>query len=412
MLHRQVTFDAGVKAQDIVDSRLLPGGRYMALRARNSLMIYDVESGRNIWKLPVDRNATWSLDMVPGGTLVRVVILPTHFPGGHDISIEEVNLATGHSITVFNLVLPTGLKRCRPSILSDFLVFALQPYNPQGTIFLLVNWRAETGVVLNYSNAGYMHSMPQALLTPGHIVATYADDRDGLFGSQLLGVTPLESLAPHWKPLPETNLTLRFDIAKELSRRDLTLVAEEVLYEIHPFRTRKIMAHFRLSAFPSPLHAGAYNIVVYACENKTDPQPPASRLLTQLRQLLGRGASAEPQACAMLLSYRLSPPTSPGGQCGWRHLCDLPAALALKDPSISHAGYCLNVCEQAQRLLPGAGDAVVDVLLTRGRADAAGHHIPTRTVVKREEGWECMRLSQSGAVMGMVDSSVVISYYK
>jgi hypothetical protein len=72
-----------------------------------------------------------------------------------DISVQELDLVRGQSSEIFGLDLPTGLERWMSSILGDFFIFALQPSNPVQMIFLLVNWRAEEYVVLNYAGRSY-----------------------------------------------------------------------------------------------------------------------------------------------------------------------------------------------------------------------------------------------------------------
>jgi hypothetical protein len=66
-----------------------------------------------------------------------------------------VNLLSGQSNEVFNLKLSTSLERWIPSILGDFVVFALQPYDTSRIVFLLVNWREESHVVLNYAGCSH-----------------------------------------------------------------------------------------------------------------------------------------------------------------------------------------------------------------------------------------------------------------
>lgn len=73
--HRQLVFETGEDAGNLVVFILLAGGRYVVLQTREGLHIYEVESGRKIWKYVAPR-ATWSVDLLPGGTILRVIVAP------------------------------------------------------------------------------------------------------------------------------------------------------------------------------------------------------------------------------------------------------------------------------------------------------------------------------------------------
>lgn len=88
-LHRRVCFDSVPDEQDLVDLRLLPGGRYMILRTRAALHVSDVASGLRIWSYAArigmgDYDASvndircetrWAVDLLPGGTILHVLVL-------------------------------------------------------------------------------------------------------------------------------------------------------------------------------------------------------------------------------------------------------------------------------------------------------------------------------------------------
>ncbi|KAJ6555712.1 hypothetical protein B0H10DRAFT_1208472 [Mycena sp. CBHHK59/15] len=155
-LHRQLKFNMCANADDLIHFRLLPGGRYTVLRTRKDLRICEVRTGRNIWTHVADYPfTTWSIDLVAGGDTARLLLLPIDHSGSPDISVQEVDLTSGQSREVFSFELKTRLERWMSSILGDFFVFALQPSNPVQMIFLLVNWRAQTYVVLNYFGRSY-----------------------------------------------------------------------------------------------------------------------------------------------------------------------------------------------------------------------------------------------------------------
>ncbi|KAJ7350021.1 hypothetical protein DFH08DRAFT_958951 [Mycena albidolilacea] len=155
---RQVTFDAGVDVEDLIDMHILRGGysRYVLLRTRERLHVYEFAKGRRIWSCVTDyRTTTWSMDLPATTNVLRVLLLPVHHSGPHDITIRDVDLISGQSTEIFSLELVTGLERWMPRILGDFFVFALQPSNPVMMFFLLVNWRTEEYVVLNSAGRSY-----------------------------------------------------------------------------------------------------------------------------------------------------------------------------------------------------------------------------------------------------------------
>ncbi|KAJ7628017.1 hypothetical protein DFH06DRAFT_1442429 [Mycena polygramma] len=412
-LHRQLEFDAAVEGQHLVDFRLLPSGRHTMLQTRKDLRICEVGSGSIVWKLSAHyRDTTWSVHLMPGGEIARVVVLPVSQP--MVIAIHEVNLTRGKAREKFTLNLPTTLLRWMPSIQGDFFLFALQPEDSAIMIFMLVNWREETYVVLDYGGRSY--SMNQAILIPGHIVATYSDSTPP--HQQLLTVVTLDSLSPYWRPLSAIDLDTRL-----LPRRSgsglLLAVHERLEWQGEPLCNATL--HLKLSAFPSPLHDDAHKIVIYACGEApvSAPMPAPAAIQTpttptrlgarvQVQRLfrrvtrLGLGlthassfhASAShtynprrssytydsrhppdshytpapathptqpPEAPAALLSFRLSRAPVPGAPVGWRLTSAVPAAPGLADPRISYAGYCLNVGDRGEEWLPGAGSAVVDV---------------------------------------------------
>ncbi|KAJ6578306.1 hypothetical protein B0H19DRAFT_1338446 [Mycena capillaripes] len=377
--HRQLTFDGGLGGEDLIDMHLLPGGRYVLLQTREHLHIHETAGGGRIWKYAVFYAYSSSL------WITRA----------HHISVQELDLVRGQSSEIFSLDLPTGLERWMSGILGDFFVFALQPSNPVQMIFLLVNWRAEEYVVLNY--AGRSYSTAQAVLIPGHIVVTYADSSEP--HQQLLAVTAFNSLETHWKPLDGINLN------NQLYSQNIPFLAHERLEHV-ALPLCDTTAYLKLSAFPSIVHGAAYKIVLYGCENK-GARPSEDWLVGRVLDLmLVRPQTHETRPRAALLVYRLSPPTLLSKPWNFVLTSAISAAPALSSPRISYAGYCVNAGEREQLNL-GSGTAVVDA---RGeRAGRSTGHV--RTVLRRGREEQCMRLSSSGAVMVLKGGSIAVSYW-
>ncbi|KAJ7894581.1 hypothetical protein B0H13DRAFT_2036080 [Mycena leptocephala] len=146
-LYRQLTLDPDVQSRKILDFQLLPGGRYMVLRMPLDMYIYEVATSRRVWQhaLAVVYPHEWSVDLLPGGRIARILLVP----GVPHISVEELDLTSGQCGEAFSLHLPPASRCTMPSIAGDFLVCALRS-TPGPTNFLLVNWRAETYIILDY----------------------------------------------------------------------------------------------------------------------------------------------------------------------------------------------------------------------------------------------------------------------
>ncbi|KAJ7916397.1 hypothetical protein B0H13DRAFT_1871285 [Mycena leptocephala] len=372
MLRHQSTFNAD-GAEDLIDMHLLPGGR--------------------VWSCAAEyRSTCWSTDLLPGGTTLRVLLLPLH-SSGHphkNICVQEGNLVSGRSNKIFSLNLATEWQQWMSRILGDFFVFALQPSNAVQIIFLLVNWRAKK-CVLNY--AGRPHLTTRVVLIPDHIVVTYAHSAEPY--QQLLAITSFSSLDPHWKSFRTSKISLRH----QLDSPDIPFVKHEWLkYERRPLCNAT--GYLTLAAFPSILHRDSYTIVLYACGNihRESNQSLAGRV----RDLVRRG---ETEPCTVLFSYRISP-ASPSRLWNGLLTSAINATPALRARRLSYAGYCVNAGERVE-IDSSAGTAVVDA--RPGRAGRVELH--ARTVLSHGSGWECMRLSSSWAVMVLKGSSIVVSYY-
>ncbi|KAJ7912701.1 hypothetical protein B0H13DRAFT_529865 [Mycena leptocephala] len=409
MLHRRLCFDSVPDAQDLIDFHLLPGGRYMVIRTRVALHVSDFASGLRIWSYAARLDETrWAVDLLPGGTILHVLVLTTYYlaPDTPHISVHEVDLTSTQCSEVFRYSSSSmGRNGWGPSILGDFLVFR-QPCCPKDTIFLIVNWREETYLVLNY--AGQSVSNVLAVLIPGHIVVTYADAAAP--HQLILTITAFTSLAAHWKPLYELSLDNQLH-----SAQIPFTVHERLQYERRPFCD--IISALKLAAFASPLVRDTYKIIVHASEQYIRTVPAQSRA-ARVRRILRLGpptTTLQPEARGALLSYRFalrsatSHDTEKACRCLLTPTSAVPAILGSVYPSLSYAGYFAN--NRGYSIEVGwRPDPVYEILdaRTRGLVDPTD----ARTVLKRESGWDCMRLSVTGAVLVRKGSSIMVLYYK
>ncbi|KAJ7806370.1 hypothetical protein B0H13DRAFT_2387112 [Mycena leptocephala] len=334
--HR-LTVHTGI--ENLVDFRLLPGGKHMVLRTREELFIYEVENSRKIWEHGGVN--TWSVDLLPGGTIARVLLLPKFYAGvvHADITVHEVDLTGGQSSEALRLRLPTNggrLARWMPSIVGDWFVCAVgHPSIFAQMLVLLVNWRAETYVILDYGECCHSDIIPaQAVLIRNHIVVTYPANAPPY--QQLLTVTSLEHFGPYWAPLESLHLT------HQLSGQCIPFSAHAKLeHENRPICN--VTIYVKLCVFPSPLHRDGYKISVYTDDNLlyTPSRPPPS-LSAQLGRVMRFGRATPAPADkhrAALLSYTLTPPIFPEKSGQWRLNTAARAVPRLYDPSLSYAGY-------------------------------------------------------------------------
>jgi hypothetical protein len=125
----------------IWESSLLPGARYAVLTTPTHLHICDVWNGRRIWTQALYPGTRHSVDMAPGGAILRVLLQAVPC----DICIQEVDVATGQSWEVFTFDVQDAY---RARIAGDFFACNLRPLNGKMS-FLLVNWPAATWTILD-----------------------------------------------------------------------------------------------------------------------------------------------------------------------------------------------------------------------------------------------------------------------
>ncbi|KAJ6459990.1 hypothetical protein C8R45DRAFT_1030234 [Mycena sanguinolenta] len=299
-----IAFDTGLEIAPNYH-RLLPGARYtVASAAGEDLAIYQVWSGRCVWKIAKRIHTCFAIDVIPGGTTARVLLaLPMEYVGGgYYVHVEEVDLITGSSHVVFRLGFSTRL-RLLIAIVGDFFLYSL-PTSYAEEKLVLVNWRASAYVVLNYGT----ETNSSIVLIPGYIVAAHLETSPP--HQQLLTVTDLDAFATHWQPLTTISLS------GQLYPDTIPIIAQERLeYNGRPLGDSK-RTTVRLCATPSAVYRGASTVIVYVNES---PKPRLAPSFTaQMGAFLTRRRRPEESARATLFKYWFRPPLPPGHPCGLR----------------------------------------------------------------------------------------------
>jgi hypothetical protein len=132
--------------QSVTEAELLRGARYTVLRVPTYLHVYEVWSGRHIWTQAIERSTRYSADIARGSDKLRVLLTPET----GNISLQEVDLATGQSWEVLTFNLPPGAHGS-PKIVDDFFVCDLRRYENKLS-WLLVNWPAATCIILDFGS--------------------------------------------------------------------------------------------------------------------------------------------------------------------------------------------------------------------------------------------------------------------
>ncbi|KAJ7817560.1 hypothetical protein B0H13DRAFT_2379595 [Mycena leptocephala] len=310
-LQHQLHDDAGATGR-VIDWLLLPGARYAVVQKWEEVRIYDVWSGRSVWKQAISLYTTWAIDLLPGGAIAHFLLREFAASPYYNTSVQEIDLATGLSrqlLSGYHVHYESGMQS---KIVGDYILLTLPPTTP-GQPVALINWRTATYVVLNYGLRAYLPE--QSVLIPGYILVTYRDNTPP--HELLLTVTEISSLSTHWKPLQE------FSLSNPLPSTDIrTLVHIKLEYNGRPLGDTDVY----LSALPSALHRDGHDIVVFV-EQTEGPRPSRIPLSSPMRHVAASTATTLPLAPADhrgLISYRLISSDPPGGLCGWRLVSAVP----------------------------------------------------------------------------------------
>ncbi|KAF7369528.1 hypothetical protein MVEN_00282600 [Mycena venus] len=299
--------------------KVLAGGRYVVLHDESSLDIWETVSARRIWacRQPIK---SWAIDLIERGAAAHLLLFgpaPTWLA-----EVIRIDFASGESRTICRLDFPTtnvtnGAFE-RPTILGDFFVASYTHLYQWEETALLVNWRAETYVLLRSAAA--------PALLPGYIALSFNTHGRQ---SQYLAVYSMDSISL----LPRIG-QFTVDADSQTLTLDLSAV---VAHQILTFDASNPPHNLALSVLESPLRHGRYKFMLYISHRsdinidigKDDPTR------TSFPQIDGPFL---PGYVSDLFCYELSlTPAEPQ----WRDLSVTPARPYLPHPHISYSGHCI-----------------------------------------------------------------------
>ncbi|KAJ6483139.1 hypothetical protein C8R45DRAFT_1215067 [Mycena sanguinolenta] len=261
------TFTAGTEA------RLLPGGRYLAVsRDFGELRCHDALTGRDIFLgLGTGRykhKTSWEIDMLDDGhTAVFAVLKTMTDVKRSELSIVQVNLRTGHSDQLFQLVIKDGGLYYSPIISGDFLAMGVRK-KKQRMVFL-VNWREDKYAVFEDSSKPEGSTQSRVAIVPGHIILTTAASEPP--NEQQILVYALSSIASCWRPVKE----LRYNAdppPPELRVRPeaiAPIIVERLEHNNRVFSASSSgFLQIGMSLHPNPIRHNAYKLMVHISDTQ------------------------------------------------------------------------------------------------------------------------------------------------
>ncbi|KAK7041346.1 hypothetical protein R3P38DRAFT_2512222 [Favolaschia claudopus] len=318
---RQLSFLVSQPVEEIIDLHLLGGGQYIGLCTLNSLQIHHVDTGRKIYCCPVDYERTlWSIELLAGGQILRVLLVPATSPSSDRLTIQEVDLLNDQVNEVFSLAF-TGRGSCRePGLVEELLVFAFIPYHVNQTEVVLINWRREKCLRLDYMS--YPYTAVKTKLTPNHLVALYTKDEKPFH--TYLAITSPPDLDLMWEGFQflDTHFqTIPFPDIPFAKLEPLTN-GQDALDE---------GTYTKLWVYPSLLYRDAYRVGVYAHK----PTRSHSSMLRRATDLvMGQLRTQAVVIYCLLPAFKLP--------CKLQtsiHPSALASSAQLSAPQISYAGY-------------------------------------------------------------------------
>ncbi|KAF7368292.1 hypothetical protein MVEN_00150400 [Mycena venus] len=383
--HREFTFHINVKTDDICHLRLTPGGTHAILQTSEDVRLYDARTGRCLWT-KISRMSSIVTDIVDGGEMVRVLLVPSTCSENAEITIQEVNLITGETCEVFNLPMPLNSSPfdrwwCRDLREKFFILHLYLCSIPGGNIFILVDWRNNKQVILTYDDWG---SDLKPRLLRDHVLVTYEDRTPS--SHHVLALTVFSAFETYWHPLNVDAKTILFREAAVFpvpvnppipNKHIPTTTVLTLLLNDMPIS--RSYACSLVAVYESPLQHDNYKIMLYLTSH-AHPFTPHNRLL---------------------LTFSCAPNTISG------------APLTLQQTSSTHGpqdSYGHEVLSYAGYVIHWlAVPTIVDFRGVRAEARTRGGF----NVVKADPGWEKMHFSSSNsAVLGVANGSVTVRYYK
>ncbi|KAF8207655.1 hypothetical protein K438DRAFT_342109 [Mycena galopus ATCC 62051] len=282
-VHREFTFHSDVKTDDICDLRLTPGGTHVILQTREDVRLYEFRTGHCLWT-KILRASSIVTDMVAGGEMVRILLVPTYSESA-EITIQEVNLMTGETREVFNLPMPLGGRTSDfwwcTDLRENFFILHLYICNiPGGNIFILVDWHNSKQVILTYDDWG---SDFKPRLLRDHVLVTYEDHTPP--SHHVVALTAFSALEPYWHPLNVDPKTIPFrkavgfpvPVNPPLPNKYMpTTMVATLLFNGMPISRGHTCS--LVAVYESPLQRDHYKIMLYLISH-AHPTTPDHRLL-------------------------------------------------------------------------------------------------------------------------------------
>ncbi|KAF7357213.1 hypothetical protein MSAN_01316200 [Mycena sanguinolenta] len=307
------------------DARILPGGRYFAVRLDSgALQCRDVLTGQTVWTHGFRCDYPWwEMQMLEDGHTAFFVFFEYFgITMVSELSLVQVNFKTGHSEELFSIELDRNSGQYyHPTVSGDFLAIAL--FKEMQSMIIAVNWRQRTYVVFDTSEASRISAKDHMAFVPGHIILATASSEPP--HDHIVVVYALRSIASHWRPVEEfrsTNLPPReIRIRPGDVEPVLTQTLEHNGRVFRRPRSRGIRRIMMLHA--NPIRHGAYKLMLYASGPSRFPT----------------GSSRpNPVDATVLFTYALNIAAT-DGSLFWAKISAFPAMPEYIYSSLSYAGY-------------------------------------------------------------------------
>ncbi|KAJ7732931.1 hypothetical protein DFH07DRAFT_1065505 [Mycena maculata] len=372
-----------VETERIFDVQLIPGGTHAVLKTAEDVRLYNVHTGRCLWT-KASASASISTNLVELGHVARILLVPLEYSANANITIQEINLKTDVSCEVFRVALPPGLGPIHDywwctDLREDFFILHVHLFTiPGGDIFVLVDWRTRRQIILNYASADL-----KPRLLRDHLLVIFPESSPPR--QHVLAVTAFNMLEERWESLDLiaiTGLFIEQDFRplalNQQAAGNPTPIAAVAKLEFNNEPICDSSCSFGLSVYENPVHHDAYKIMLYFRSHNV-PHSPRNRLL---------------------FTYAFSP-NLPHATPSLQLMSTFHSVTDVVGPAMSYAGYTVQ--------WPNIIGTIMDLQRERGGTRTQGGS----SVLEADPGWERMHFSPlNGAVLGVVDGSVIVRYYQ
>ncbi|KAF7307814.1 hypothetical protein MKEN_01141500 [Mycena kentingensis (nom. inval.)] len=381
--------------------RLLPGGRYFAIRHDSGIGCYDLETrGACVWSRPT-RVVNYAVEIGDQGRkAVFFLCLCTNSPNP-TLVVVRVNLETGLSEESELLYKPLELHLgfCHnPAVGGDFVGLSLRFASTKCSAIIVVDWRRQR-FVLFYGSSAWSRS--GVAFIPGYILLNLpALDPPH---EQLLRIYSIASLAPKWRPLsdigPSNHPTLPLDSSVLRLHSDDEIVKPIRVYALkYKNSVFQNVDRVQMEVYPNPLRDGAYRILIYVSRVTR----PASSVLHRFSA--GVGLFQRTATGAMLFAFRLVVDRQTGDLVELTKVSATPSIRDLMSPQASYTGYAVDRD-------PLDGDTLLDLRMRGNAKRLQKVYEPNGAVPLAANQSRSVHLSETGAVAVLQSPHIHISYY-